>query len=75
MLGSKLLELKGLQNKCRLDVVVLSETKLHGFYKQEIVYMEGYSCVRQDKRSDSLRVYTSKDIPYTISNISVCVCV
>ena len=73
-LSSKLDEIKQLQNECKLDVMVLSETKLDESYKQEIIDIDGYSCVRQDKRSNSggLLVYISNDIPYSFGNISIC---
>ena len=73
-LSSKLSEIKELQNMCRLDVLVLSETKLDGSFKQEILDIDGFTCVRQDKRSNSggLLAYISKNIPFSIGNISVC---
>ena len=73
-LGSKFLEIKELQTMCKLDVLVLSETKLDGSYKQETLDIEGYSCVRQDKRSNSggLLAYISNDIPYSMGNVSIC---
>ena len=63
-LGSKLTEIKELQNLCKIDVLVLSETKLDGSYKQEVLDIDGYSCIRQDKRSNSggLLMYISNDI-------------
>ena len=72
-MGSKIEEIRELQRKCKLDVLVLSETKLDASFKQQVLDMEGYSCVRQDKRSNSggLLTYISKDIPYSIGNINV----
>ena len=72
--GSKINEIKELQSSCKLDVLVLSETKLDQSFKQEILDIEGYSCVRQDKRSNSggLMAYISKDIPYSIGNVNIC---
>ena len=73
-LSPKICEVRALQRLCKLDVLVLSETKLDGSYKQETLHIDGFSCVRQDKRSNSggLLVYISKDIPYSIGNISIC---
>ena len=73
-LSPKICEVRTLQRLCKLDVLVLSETKLDGSYKQETLDIDGFSCVRQDKRSNSggLLVYISKDIPYSIGNISIC---
>lgn len=72
--GSKISEIKELQRRCQLDVLVLSESKLDSSYKQEILDIEGYHCVRQDKRANSggLLVYISKNIPFSLGDISVC---
>ena len=71
--GSKFDEIQELQRKCKLDVLVLSETKLDNSFKQQILEIEGYSLVRQDKRSNSggLLAYISKDIPYSLGNINI----
>ena len=52
---------------------MLSETKLDKSFKQE-TDIDGYLCVRQDKRSNSggLLAYISKDIPYSVGTINVC---
>ena len=73
-LGPKLTEIKELQNLCKIDVLVLSETKLDGSYKQEVLDIDGYSCIRQDKRSNSggLLMYVSNDIPHSVGSINVC---
>ena len=73
-LGSKIMEIKEMQLKCKFDVLVLSETKLDGSYKQDIIDIDGYSCIRQDKRSNSggLITYISKDIPHSPGTISIC---
>ena len=73
-LGPKINEIKELQRECKLDVLVLSETKLDGSYKQEILDIDGYCCLRKDKRSNSggLLAYVSKDIPFCEGNISIC---
>ena len=73
-LGSKINEIKELQKMCKLDVLVLSETKLDGSYKQEGLDIEGYCCIRRDKRSNSggLLVYVSNDIPFSEGEISIC---
>jgi hypothetical protein len=70
-LGSKIDEIKELQRKCKLDVLVLSETKLDGSYKQEVLDIDGFCCIRKDKRSNSggLVVYISKDIPFSEGSI------
>ena len=52
-LGPKINEIRELQGRCAFDVLVLSETKLDGSYKQEVLDIEGYCCIRQDKRSNS----------------------
>ena len=72
--GSKISEIKELQRLCGLDVLVLSETKLDDSFKQELLDINGYSCVRQDKRANSggLLTYISNDIPHSIGNINVC---
>jgi len=72
--GSKISEIRELQRRCQLDVLVLSETKLDASYKQEIIDINGYYCVRQDKRANSggLLTYISKDIPFSIGNTSIC---
>ena len=73
-LGSKLSEIKELQNLCKVDVLVLSETKLDGSFKQQTLDIDGYSCVRQDKRSNSggILIYISNDIPYSIGSVNTC---
>lgn len=73
-LSSKFQEVKELQRTCRFDVLVLSETKLDGSYKQETLEIDGYSCVRQDKRSNSggLLAYLSNDIPFSQGSVSIC---
>lgn len=73
-LSTKICEIKELQSVCKFDVLVLSETKLDGSFKQEPLNIEGYSCVRQDKRSNSggLLVYISRDIPYSVGSVSIC---
>ena len=73
-LNPKFSEIKELQRTCKLDVLVLSETKLDDSFKQEIFEIEGYSCIRQDKRSNSggLLTYISNDIPFTAGSIKVC---
>ena len=73
-IGPKIIEVKELQNSCKFDVLVLSETKLDKSFKQETLDIDGYSCVRQDKRSNSggLLAYISKDIPYSVGTINVC---
>jgi hypothetical protein len=73
-LSSKISEIKELQNMCRIDVLVLSETKLDGSIKQQMLEIDGYSCVRQDKRSNSggLLMYISDDIPHSLGSVSVC---
>jgi len=72
--GSKISEIRELQRRCQLDILVLSETKLDASYKQEIIDIDGYHCVRQDKRANSggLLTYISKDIPFSIGNTSIC---
>ena len=71
---NKITEIKELQRLCHLDVLVLSETKLDDSFKQEPLDIDGYSCIRQDKRSNSggLMTYISNDIPYSRGNINVC---
>ena len=73
-LSSKLGEIKELLNVCRFEVLVLSETKLDASFKQTTLDVEGYSCVRQDKRSNSggLITYISNDIPFSVGNIIAC---
>jgi hypothetical protein len=73
-LNSKIQEIKELQSTCKLDVLVLSETKLDASFKQEIFHIEGYSCVRQDKRSNSggMMIYISNDIPFSTGSIQIC---
>ena len=73
-LGPKFLEIKELQSTCKLDVLVLSETKLDDSYKQEVLDIPGYTCVRQDKRSNSggLMAYISNDIPFSTGNVNLC---
>ena len=73
-LGSKIDEIKELLHSCKIDVLVLSETKLDGSYKQDILDIEGYCCIRKDKRSNSggLLAYVSKDIPLSEGSISIC---
>jgi exonuclease III len=72
--GSKIDEIKELQMQCKLDVLVLSETKLDASYKQEILEIEGYDIIRQDKRSNSggLMAYISKDIAHSTGCINIC---
>ena len=72
-LGPKINEIKELQRESKLDVLVLSETKLDGSYKQESLDIEGYSCIRKDKRSNSggLIAYVSNDIPFSEGSISI----
>ena len=52
----------------------LSETKLDDSFKQATLDIEGYSCVRQDKRSNSggLLTYIAKDIPFSVGKINLC---
>ena len=52
----------------------MSETILGASINQELLDIEGYNCVRQDKRSNSggLLMYISKDIPYSQSSINIC---
>ena len=73
-LGPKINEIRELQGRCAFDVLVLSETKLDGSYKQEVLDIEGYCCIRQDKRSNSggLLTYVSKNIPFSLGNINIC---
>ena len=73
-LSSKYCEVKELLNVCRFDVLVLSETKLDDSFKQATLDIEGYSCVRQDKRSNSggLLTYIAKDIPFSVGKINLC---
>ena len=73
-LGSKITEIKELQNRCKFDVLVLSETKLDSSFKQETLDIEGYCCIRKDKRANSggLLTYISKDIPFSEGSISIC---
>ena len=73
-LGSKITEIRELQNRCKFDVLVLSETKLDSSFKQETLDIEGYCCIRKDKRSNSggLLTYISKDIPFSEGGISIC---
>ena len=73
-LRSKVAEIKELQRECQFDVLVLSETKLDESIKQEILDIEGYSCVRQDKRSNSggLLTYISNDIPFSVGSMNLC---
>ena len=72
--GSKISEIKELQRVCGLDVLVLSESKLDESFKQELLDIDGYSCIRQDKRSNSggLLTYISNDIPYSIGDFKIC---
>ena len=72
--GSKIQEIRELQRVCGLDVLVLSESKLDESFKQELLDIVGYNCVRQDKRSNSggLLVYISNNIPHTVGNINLC---
>ena len=73
-LSSKFCEIKELLNVCRFEVLVLSETKLDASFKQATLDIEGYSCVRQDKRSNSggLLTYISNDIPFSVGRINLC---
>lgn len=73
-LWSKLSEVKHLQSTCKLDVLVLSETKLDDSYKQDVLDITGYTCVRQDKRSNSggLIAYVSNDIPFSVGKTNTC---
>jgi len=73
-LGSKLSEIKELQCECKMDVLVLSETKLDSSYTNDVLNIDGYSIVRKDKRSNSggLLVYISNDIPHSAGKINVC---
>jgi len=73
-LGPKIDEVQEMLHECKLDLLVLSETKLDGSYKQELLDMAGYSCARQDKRSNSggLLVYISNDIPYSAGSMNIC---
>ena len=73
-LGSKINEIKELQMSGKLDVLVLSETKLDGSYKQEVLDIDGYCCIRKDKRSNSggILTYVSRDIPFSEGSISIC---
>ena len=50
-LGSKIVEIKELQQRCNLDVLVL--TKLDASFSQERLNIEGYNCMRHDQRSNS----------------------
>ena len=72
-LRPKIAEIKELLRECQFDVLVLSETKLDESIKQEILDIEGYSCVRQDKRSNSggLLTYISNDIPFSVGSMSL----
>lgn len=72
--GSKIQEIKELQRVCEIDVLVLSESKLDESFKQELLDIDGYCCVRQDKRSNSggLLTYISNDIPHSVGSINVC---
>ena len=73
-LGPKIGEIKKLQKEGKIDVLVLSETKLDDSYKQEVLDIDGYCCIRHDKRSNSggLLTYVSKDIPFSEGSISIC---
>lgn len=73
-MGKKFSEIKEMQNTCKIDVLVLSETKLDGSYRQNTLEIEGYCITRQDKRSNSggLMAYISKDIPHSQGSFSMC---
>ena len=73
-LGPKINEIKELVLSSKVDVLVLSETKLDGSYKQDVLDIDGYCCIRKDKRSNSggLLAYISKDIPLSEGSISIC---
>ena len=73
-LGSKIMDVKELMFTCKFDVLVLSETKLDASFRQNILDIDGYNCIRQDKRSNSggLIVYISNDIPYSAGVINIC---
>ena len=72
--GPKITEIRELQKRCQLDILVLSESKLDESYKQDVIDIEGYNCVRQDKRGNSggILTYISKDIPFSLGNIQLC---
>jgi len=73
-ISNKHTEVKELIATGKLDILVLSETKLDESYQQSLFEIEGYSIARQDKRSNSggLLTYISNDIPFTVSSPSIC---
>jgi len=66
-------EIKELLRLCKLDLLVLSETKLDGSYQQGLLKIDGYESIRQDKRSNSggIMIYITKEIPFNTFNINV----